>query len=118
MSKRVLGCVAAIALLATACSSGTSTSAPVHPAARACKDFNGWYLAHRSNLTGGAYAPALKQVAAQAPRGTLRLTVDRLRVADTIAAQTSGSLQATVKKQALSLALSIVKYCRSVGASS
>jgi len=118
MSKRVLGCVAAIALLATACSSGTSTPAPVHPAARACKDFNGWYLAHRSNLTGGAYAPVLKQVAAQAPRGTLRLTVDRLRVADTIAAQTSGSLQATVKKQALSLALSIVKYCRSVDTSS
>jgi hypothetical protein len=118
MSKRMLGCVAAIALLVTACSSGASTSAPVHPAARACKDFNGWYLAHRSNLTSGAYAPALKQAAAQAPGGILRLTVDRLRVADTIAAQTSGSLQATVKKHALALALSIVNYCRSAGTSS
>ena len=118
MSKRVPGCLAAIALLVAACSSGTSTSAPVHPGARARKDFSGWYLAHRSNLTSGAYAPALKQAAAQAPNGTLRRTMDRLRVADGIAAQTSGSLQATVKKQALSLALSIVNYCRSVGTNS
>jgi hypothetical protein len=41
MSKRVLGCVAAIALLVAACSSGTSTSVPEHPGARACKDFSG-----------------------------------------------------------------------------
>jgi hypothetical protein len=55
MSKRVLTCVAAAAPLVAACSSGSSTSAPVHPAARACKDFSGWYPAYRSNLTAGTY---------------------------------------------------------------
>jgi len=114
MSRWVLGLLAAIALLAAACGGGTSTSSAVHPGAQACKDFSGWYQAHRSNLTAGAYSPALKQAAAQAHSAKLRLTLDRFRVADGIAAQTSGSLQATVKKQAQSLALSIVNYCRTV----
>lgn len=100
------------------CGGGTSTSSAAHPAALACKDFNGWYQAHRSNLTAGAYSPALKQAAAHAHRAKLRLAIDRFRVADTIAAQTSGSTQATVKRQAQVLALSVVKSCRSAGASS
>ena len=117
MGKRVLGLVAAVAVLAAACGSGTSTSA-THPAAQACKDFNGWYQAHRSDLTAGAYSAALKHAAAQAHSAKLRLALDRFRVADGIAAQTSGSLQATVKKQAQALALSVVTYCRSASTNS
>jgi hypothetical protein len=118
MGKRVLGLVAAVAVLAAACGGGTSTSSAAHPAAQACKDFNGWYQAHRSDLTAGAYSAALKHAAAQAHSAKLRLALDRFRVADGIAAQTSGSLQATVKKQAQALALSVVSYCRSASTNS
>jgi hypothetical protein len=113
MTKRVLGLVAACALVVAACGGGTSTSPPVHPGAQACKDFDGWYQAHRSDLTSGAYSPVLKKAAAQAHGGKLHLAIDRFLVANTIAAQTSGSTQATVKKQAQALALSVVNYCRS-----
>ena len=118
MGKRVLGLVAAVAVLVAACGGGTSTSSAAPPAAQACRDFNGWYQAHRSDLTAGAYSAALKQAAAQAHSAKLRLTLDRLRVADGIAAQTSGSLQATVKKHAQTLAQSIVSFCRSVSTNS
>jgi len=118
MGRRVLGLVAAIALLVAACGGGTSTPSAGHPAAQACKDFNGWYQAHRSNLTAGAYSPALKQASAHAHSAKLRLAIDRVRVADTIAAQTSGSMQATVKKHAQVLALAVLKSCRSAGATS
>jgi hypothetical protein len=112
MTKPVLGLVAACALLAAACGGGTPPP-PVHPGAQACKDFDGWYQAHWSDLTSGAYSPVLKKAAAQAHGGKLHLAIDRFLVANTIAAQTSGSTRATVKKQAQALALSVVNYCRS-----
>jgi hypothetical protein len=119
MSKRVLGLIAASALLVAGCGGGTPTSsAPLHPTAQACKVFSGWYQAHRSDLIAGAYSPVLKQAAAQAHSAKLRLALDRVRVADGIAAQTSGSVQATVKKQAQTLALAVVKYCKSAGSNS
>ena len=119
MSKRVLGLIAAGALLVAGCGGGTSaSSALTHPATLACRDFNEWYQAHRNNLIAGAYSPVLKRAAAQAHSAKLRLALDRVRVADGIAAQTSGSVQATVKKQAQTLALVVVKYCNSAGSNS
>jgi hypothetical protein len=118
MGKRVLGLAAAVVVLVAACGGGTSTSSAAPAAAHACRDFNGWYQAHRSSLAAGAYSAALKQAAAQAHSAKLRLNLDRLRVADGIAAQTSGSLQVTAKKHAQALAQTIVSYCRSVSTNS
>ena len=107
---------AALLITVTACGGGGSR-APVHSAAKACKEFTTWYLAHQVNVLSGAFSAVLKQAVAEAPSGRLYRAMNTFR-SDIQTAAASGTLQTAEKDLALTAALSAANQCQSVNPNS
>ena len=107
------------ALLSTvpACGGG-GPRVPAHSAAKACKEFTTWYLAHQGNILSGSGTAALKQAVGEAPSGRLYRAMNTFRSDIQTAAGASGSLQTAEKDFALTAALSVANQCQSVNPNS
>ncbi|MGH7868978.1 MAG: hypothetical protein ACREP9_15410 [Candidatus Dormibacteraceae bacterium] len=116
MGKTAWAGLAAMMLL-SACG-GSGPAAPVHSAAKACKDFSTWYLAHESNILSGVGSAQLNRAIREAPSGRLYHAMSTFQSDIQTAAAASSTLQTPEKDFALTAALSVANQCQSVNPNS
>jgi hypothetical protein len=111
-------CLLAAVLMTVAACGGGAPQTPPQSAARACKEFTAWYLAHQGNILSRAGSEALKQAVDAAPSGRLYRAMSTFRSDVQTAAAAPGMLQTGEKDLALTAALSVASQCQSVNPNS